>query len=130
MTAAGYLEYLELNGCGADHHFHPQTRNRRKFAFDRVLDVSEMGVFFDMLELEYNGERFGRHQTNYVSGEEESLHSASLLALTKRSEFPGSIHAWLDSAGVTKLRAIYSADFDFARCHGYDYELPPRKVFE
>ena len=127
MTAAGYLEYMESNDFGEDHHFHPQTRNLRQFAFDRVLDISEMGVLFEILNLEYHGQKFGGHGTTY-SEEESVLRAVSLLDLSKIKVFPEKIHSWLDDARVAKLRALYAGDFDFAQRHGCDYELPPKNI--
>lgn len=123
MTAADYLLYMERNDFGEDHHFHPQTRHLKKFTFDRVLDIAEMNVFFAMLNLEYNGERFGHHATHYDHAA-NSLHSSSLLDLTRRIQFPEGIDAWLDAEGIAKLRALYAGDFDFAGSHGHNYELP------
>lgn len=123
MTAGDYLDYLEANNFGEDHHFHPQTRHLRKFMFDRVLDISEMKVLFEILGLEYSGsKKFGGHSTGY--GEECPMQATTILDLIKGSSFPRSIHSWLSEENITKLRMLYADDFEFAQAHGRNYELP------
>jgi hypothetical protein len=123
MTPSDYLDYMEWNNYGEDHHFHPQTKNLRPFALDHVLDVSEMGSFFKILGLPYQGERFGRHGTSYGTGE-HSVRAASFLDLTEIEKFSGCIYSWVDVNGLSKLRKLYASDFDFALRHGHHYDLP------
>ncbi|MFK7850757.1 MAG: sulfotransferase family 2 domain-containing protein [Akkermansiaceae bacterium] len=123
MNAGDYLQYLETNRFGTDHHFDPQTKNLRQFSFDQVLDISQMSVFFDYLKVDYTGnQKFGSHSTNY--GVEEDMQESSLLEIAKKRVFPRKIQAWLRDGDITRLRKIYSNDFTFARSHNFDFELP------
>lgn len=126
---SSYLDYIKNNKFGIDiHHFAPQTTSLYQnidifnFPFDKVIDLSEIKILYDILGLEYKYERIGGHVTNYLQNDEK-YYNYTFEEFIQKTQYNNDIKNWLTEENIKCINDLYKADFEFAKKYSIQYEI-------
>lgn len=125
-TITEFLQKLKTHDY-IEHHFYPQTMNVNNFnfKFDMILSIDQMSKLYELLGVEYLGEKVGNHITKYIDNDNLNYYNITIQDISNEEEevWSSNINSWFTQDNIQLINELYKDDFEWLSNHGFDYKI-------
>jgi hypothetical protein len=128
LTVNELVIHLQQNDFYPDkYHFQPQTVNLLEdIIFDRVYDISDMGLFISDHFPNQENKRYASnlkvHTTKYDDIDIDYT-NMKIKDIIKEESFSPDPHHWFSAESIKIINELYKEDFEFCKKYGIEYKI-------